>query len=232
MMKRAAFLIPALFLLSRAAPAQDMITDVFSGKLINPETGVFAWYDLIDADTGRTYFLRQAIVGEEKVKRKTGWWVETEVMPEAGFPAVYKMLLTGPASDPENIHKLIVKEGQQPPRVVPVPEPEKGGKKKKKPARESLGTETIQLFQGEIQAEHVVLKEDGEKTELWLNNAVRPMGIVRMVTGDGELNLKRYGKGGEDARSAIPVPAAAPGAESGGEEEGPRTNFNAGGDGG
>jgi len=40
------------------AGAQGIVGDVFAGKLINPEVGVFAWYDLSDANTGKKFFLR------------------------------------------------------------------------------------------------------------------------------------------------------------------------------
>ena len=197
------------------ARAQGLVTDVFSGKLINPEVGVFAWYDLTDKTTDKRYFLRQAIVGKERVNRKTGYWLETELIPQVGFPTVYKMLLTGPANDPKNIHQVVVKEGERPPEVVPIPaEPEDGIEKRTpKEKRESLGMEAIETPQGDLKAEHVVITRPADKEgapeerlEVWLNNSVRPMGIVRMAAPEGELVLRRYGKGGPDARSTIMTP--------------------------
>ena len=48
-----------------------------SGALINPEVGVFAWYELKDNESGRKLFMRQAIVGE-KGRRKKGYYLETD----------------------------------------------------------------------------------------------------------------------------------------------------------
>jgi hypothetical protein len=69
--------------------------------------------------------------------------------------------------------------------------------------RESMGKEKVATPQGEIEAEHVVVTADGERTELWLNEKVRPLGLVRMVADGGELTLQRYGKGGKDAESNL-----------------------------
>ena len=120
-----------------------------------------------------------------------------------GYPAVYKMLLTGPASRAENVHKIIVREGQRPPETLE-PDPaadadEDAGEIK----RERLGEDTFPLPEGEITAEHFVLVDGDQRTEVWLNDKVKPMGLVRMVSPQGELVLKRFGRGGPDAQSAI-----------------------------
>ena len=99
-MLRRVLLLAALAVVGLRAPGQELLGDVFSGKLINPEVGVWASYELTDKSNGAKYFMRQAIVGSEQVKKKDGFWVETEVRPMQGFPTVYKMLITGPASDP------------------------------------------------------------------------------------------------------------------------------------
>jgi len=122
--------------------AQGIMSDLMNGKLINPEVGAYAWYSLKDTVTGREFFLRQAIVGEERVKRKTAYWLETELVPRVGFPSVYKMLLTGPASDPKNVHRLIVREGDGVVQEVVLDDVERGGADEEVP-RMPAGTETI-----------------------------------------------------------------------------------------
>jgi len=204
-MKRCFWAACCLGILAGTAAAQGIVGDVLAGKLINPEVGVFAWYDLKDASTGKTLFLRQAIVGTERVKRKTGYWVETEIIPEVGFPAVYKMLLTGPASNSTNVHRIVMKEGQRPPREIPVEEDAVSAETPEE--RESLGKESLTIPAGSIEAEHVVITSGGARTEVWLNDAVRPMGIVRLTSPEGELMLRRYGKGGPDAESAMARPS-------------------------
>lgn len=212
------WMIPMLGL-AGAGAGQELMSDVLAGKLINPEPGVYAWYDLKDAKTGDLYFMRQAIVGEEKVKEETAYWVETEIVPQVGFPAVYKMLLTGPASDPKHVHRLMMREGDGEVQEIPV-DPDKPAERTKSALedgeRSSSGQEEIQTLQGPVKAEHLMIANQGERTELWLNNDVRPMGVVRMVSPQGELNLRRYGKGGKDGESALlstPAAAGTPGSE-------------------
>lgn len=187
--------------------AQEIMSDLMSGKLVKPEVGAFAWYNLTDATTGREYFLRQAIVGADRVKRKDAWWLETELVPKIGFPSVYKMLLTGPASDPGNVHRLLVREGNGAVQEVHLEQGEHGGNDPDTP-RELVGTEEITLPNGRIEAEHYVLENGDSKTEIWISEAVPPMGLVRMKTPQGELSLQRYGVGGKDGESAMPGPGA------------------------
>ena len=59
-----------------------------------------------------------------------------------------------------------------------------------------------------IGAEHYELAGTDRKVELWLNDKVKPMGIVRMTSPDGELLLRNFGHGGNDARSTLDLPAA------------------------
>ncbi len=209
-MKWSGVLVAGAVMISAAAAAQGIVGDVFSGKLIKPEVGVYAWYDLQDTASGQKLFLRQAIVGEEKIGSKTGYWVETQIIPEVGFPSIYKMLLTGPASESKNVHKIILKEGQKPPVEVPLDPKQDDNRKKQKESRESVGKEKISTAQGEIEAEHVIISQSPgdngaapQKADVWLNDEVRPMGIVKMVSPSGSIVLQRHGKGGPDGTSAI-----------------------------
>ena len=189
-------------LFAAGAWGQGILGDILAGKLIEPEVGVFAWYEVTDAATGRKLWLRLAIVDKERVKLRTGYWLETEVKPQVGFPEVYKMLLTGPANDPENVHRIVVQQGGEPAREIAVDETE-NPEEAPKPERRSVGMEEITYGQETIEAEHIVIGEGADQVEVWINEKVRPMGVVRLVSGQGELQLQRYGKGGADARSAI-----------------------------
>ena len=220
-----------------SAGGQELMSDVLSGKLINPEVGVYAWYNLTDTESGSKFFLRQAIVGKDKVDGKTAYWVETEIIPQVGFPAMYKMLLTGPANDPKNVHRLLVREGAGPAEEVSLDTPEQGKEsgdsdETKASERTSLGKEEVDTPQGRLTAEHLTIKKGSVQTELWLNDEVRPMGIVRMQSPQGELLLQRFGKGGEDGESRIdkesPIPASPGDWHVETRESEPTTNFNSG----
>lgn len=208
------------------ANGQGMMSDLMSGKLVNPEVGVFAWYSLTDGSSDREFFLRQAVVGTEKVNRKEAYWLETELVPKVGFPSVYKMLLTGPAEDPENVHRLIVREGQGPIQDVEIDRSKKPESVAESP-RSAVTLETLTISGTEIQAERFTVEENGETTEIWVSDQVRPMGLVRMKSSQGELMLQRFGVGGNDGKSALlelqsPNESAD---ESKKSDEEPRTNF-------
>jgi len=183
--------------------AQGIMSDLMSGKLINPEVGAYAWYNLKDKTTGQEFFLRQAIVGMEKVNRKDAYWFETELVPRVGFPSIYKMLLTGPASDPKNVHRLVVREGEGAVQEISL---EEGAdwKEEKELTREALGMETLTIPGGDIQAEHYIIKDGEPATEIWISEQVPPMGLVKMTNAEGELSLQRHGVGGKDGQSALP----------------------------
>ena len=193
--------LAVLLVVGGRASAQEILGDVFAGKLINPEPGVWAWYQLTDRETGDKFFLRQAIVGVEKVKKKDGYWVETELVPQEGFASIFKMLLTGPASDPKNVHQLILKEGTNPPESVPVPEQGYTGSEG---VRTLVGAEKVKLENGEeVDAQHYKVGAAGAEADVWLNDTVRPLGIVKMSSAEGELVLQRSGVGGKDGESVI-----------------------------
>jgi hypothetical protein len=124
-------------------------------------------------------------------------------MPEIGFPIIYKMLLTGPASDPANVHEIVVKDGTHPAETLSVNMLEGAFDDDEKETRESQGVVTISTPAGNIEAEHFLISKNGLQTEIWVNDDIRPMGIVKMINADGELVLNRFGTGGPDAESAL-----------------------------
>ena len=192
-----------ILLAAGSAGAQGVLSDIMSGALINPEVGAFAWYELKDNESGRKLFMRQAIVGEKAVDGKKGYYLETEVVPEIGFPIVYRMLLTGPATSVENIHEIMVREGMNPPENLPVDVLNPGGEDGGEGKRSSVGMEKLATPAGDLEAEHFVIEEGGGKTEVWVNDEIRPMGIVKLVSPEGDLMLTRHGVGGPDGESAM-----------------------------
>ena len=217
-MRRAAATVVVIVLVAGAGHAQGVIGDVLAGKLVKPKVGAWAWYDVKDAATGQAFVLRLAIVGEKEVLRKQGYWLEVEVVPLVGYRSVYKMLLTGPADDPANVHQLLQREGTG--EVVEVePEKEEAGDasdeetETKEPKRTLLGREDVKTEGGVVPADRYELLDGERQVEIWLNEDVRPMGLVRLKSATGELMLRHYGVGGQDARSVIhdrPVPGVEP----------------------
>ncbi|MBI5095931.1 MAG: hypothetical protein HZB26_26290 [Candidatus Hydrogenedentes bacterium] len=201
-MRPVAVVAVVIGMLCGGAYAQSIAGDLLAGKLVDPKVGQWAWYDLSDKANNTTYVIRQAVVGEEKVAGKTGYWLEIEVVPVAGYKTISKMLLTGPASDPRNIHKVITKDGPEPPQTVEIPRDAKDdsasvGKRK------SLGMDNVVTRSGPIRAEHVSVQKGERTIEVWMSEDVKPCGIVRVVSPEGEMILRSKGIGGADGKSVI-----------------------------
>lgn len=213
-MHRVILIVAAWACLASSSFAQGALGDFLAGNLVKPAEGQWAWYDIAEKASGLTYSVRQAIVGSEKVGKKAGWWFEMEVVPPVGFAQVYRMLLTGPASDPQNIHKMFVEDGQSPPREIPVDRnaAEKGAMQTAE--KTLVGTETVKYLKGSIEAEHYVFETPDEKLDVWINEEVAPTGIVRIASPSGDLILREYGVGGEELEGTSVEPS------------GPKTNIS------
>lgn len=188
------------------ASAQSVVDDMLAGKLVKPKVGQWAWYDIVDTRTNSKYVIRQAIVGKEKVNRKMGYWVELEVIPAVGFTHVFKLLLTGPASDPANIQRVIRRQGPNPPQEVPVTPPppdDEGDKEAEKEEQEKLDKEEVETLSGTIRARHYRVTRDERVIDLWLSDDVLPSGIVRMQSEGAVMTLRSHGTGGKFAESVI-----------------------------
>lgn len=202
-MRAVAILLLVFFSGSGVASAQGVVGDLLAGKLVDPEVGQWAWYDLSSGRDSKKFVVRQAVVGEEKVGRKTGYWVEFEVVPEVGFRVVYKMLLTGPASDPKNIIRVIEKTGDEPAVELDVTKSEDNAESPAKSERKSAGMEDVATMNGVISAEHYEVAQNGQTMHLWINDTIKPTGIVKLESLDGQMVLRSHGKGGEYAKSLI-----------------------------
>lgn len=189
-------------MVAAGASAQSVVNDLLGGKLIEPRVGQWAWYDLTDAASGKRYVVRQAVVGEEKVGRKSGYWVEFEVVPEVGYSLFYKALVTGPTSDPDNIHRLIAKTGPDEPKEAEIDRDAKETRSPE-PKRRSLGAEDVATGSGVLRAERLEVTQGERKFDVWVNDEVRPTGVVKLATPDGEMLLRSHGMGGEFAKSII-----------------------------
>ncbi len=208
-MKRTVLIVMFVALSSFALPAlgQGVLNDLLGGKLVNPRVGQWAWYEITDTATGGKFAIRQAVVGEEKVKGKAGFWVEFEIVPEIGYRTVYKMLLTGPARDPKNIHKVLFKTGTEPVATLTVAEGLGVGAAPDF-NRKALGEEEVALSEGSVKAQRYSVPSDKGSFEVWVNESIPPTGIVRFKSPEGEMVLRSYGTGGPSSASALDAMSA------------------------
>ncbi len=185
------------------AQAQNVINDLLSGKLNDPKVGQWVWYILKDKDGQVICSVRQAIVGEEKVGSKQGHWVEFEIVPNVGYKSVYKLLVVGPASDPRNVKRLIHKLGLDPIQEIEVTPDMLASSETGRAKRKSLGMDTVETGSGLIRGEHLEVTQGDRTIHLWVSPEIKPSGIIKLQTDEGEMVLRNYGVDGEYGRSAL-----------------------------
>ena len=185
------------------AIAQDGMGDILSGNLVKPKTGVWTWYDIKDERGTDSSKLRIAIVGEENVDKVPGYWLELEIIPQVGSKSIFKMLVTGPADDPKNIHRLLQREGSDKIQEVKLTEENKTGETVPKSTRTKVGEEDIVTPYGTIHTSHYKVESNSRQSELWVNDTISPMGIVQMKSPSGSMLLRATGEGGKEAQSVL-----------------------------
>lgn len=195
------FLLWAAF--SPQGIAQNVVNDLLAGKLIDPKVGQWVWYDLKDKEGQPLCGVRQAVVGQEKVSGKQGFWVEFEIVPKAGYTSVYKVLVTGPASDPRNVKRVIHKQGLDPVQEIEITPEAASSRDTSRAKRKSLGMEPVETGSGIMQAEHLEVVQEDRSLHIWVNEEVKPSSIVRLKTEEGEMVLRSYGFGGTFGKSTL-----------------------------
>lgn len=212
-LRRVSIATALLIFVTLTAGAQGALSELLAGKLIDPEVGQWALYDLHDQDGQLVLGLRQAVVGEEKVGRKTGYWVELELVPKLGLRTIYRMLLTGPANDPKNVHQVWTKtELDEPQQLELDPESLKELAGGKKPKRKKIGEEIVETESGPVEAMHYRYSIDDEEVSLWHSDDALPTGLVRFQSKNGDVLLRSHGQGGQFGLSAM-FPSEADAAE-------------------
>jgi len=194
-----------IILFPKAGIAQSFMEDLFKGKMLSSEPGVWAIYEITDKSSKTQILLRQAITGIEKIdENTTALWLESEIIPTEGFPSVYRFLISYDKNGKEKIHKIVVREGANPPQNIDNETTSENTETTSK--KKLIGEEDIEFKNGKIKAKHYRIDGDNATKEIWLNDEVKPLGIVKLSTNEGEMILVKYGKGGEESKSAIALP--------------------------
>lgn len=203
------FFVLIIFLFLPETFAQSFMEDLFSGKLISSEPGVWAIYKITDKTTHTSLILRQAITGIEKIDEKTtGIWLESEIIPLEGFPSVYRVLISYDSNGKEKIHKIVVREGADTPQNIDASTlPDADTNEDKSSKKKLIGEEEVQYENGKIKAKHYKIEENNKSKEVWLNDEVKPLGLVKLSTNEGDMILIKFGKGGDESKSALDLPA-------------------------
>jgi len=118
MLKRSvALLLPVLILgavPARAQTASKQEMPRFFG-IYSPTVGAWSEYAVTEIESGRKSTMRNSIVGKED----GFFWYEVAITDGGGVRNIVKMFLTGDPNNPENIQRLIMKNGSQPAQEMP-----------------------------------------------------------------------------------------------------------------
>jgi hypothetical protein len=214
--RSAVFLLVLSAFLPAAAPAPAQVPVTrdlpkFFG-VFNPTIGAWSEYSVLETEGGKKSTMRNAIVGKEG----DGFWYEVAIT-EAGSRTIVKMFLKGEPNNPENIQRLIMKNGDQPAQEMPrefvmmgrrmathMFEARSGSSVAGQPdlRMEEVGAETVTVPAGTFTVKRNRIVDSGGKTLATadINDAVLPLGVVRSETEKVKLELIASGR---DATSLI-----------------------------
>ena len=199
----------------------------FAG-ISSPETGpmkVGAWtkYKITSAKPEEEHSpstLKLSLVGEEKTKGQNLFWFEIDMTDQNGDRDIIKYLTKLDELNTQKGYMSIIFKHNDEPAVeyefeIPEEQPEyqaettysnetsKERKQETSTPNFTVDEQTITVPAGTFKCKHFVTvnEENGEKTEVWVSSKVPLMGIVKMVSDDGEMVLTAYDTKG--AKSAI-----------------------------
>lgn len=201
-MKKILFFIHVLliFLLTSVTYAQFQNTTI--PKLhaeFRPVLGGWSEYQITSKE-GASYKMKVAIVGREG----NAYWYETLMESKAHDKIITKMLISGNPEDRNNIKRMIVKMGNQPPMEIPLQmvQPNRDQDRSTKPIGKAVdkGTETIKVPAGTFKARHIQYQDTSGVVDTWIHNDLTPYNLIKSQSKDMEMILIAYGT---DAKTSI-----------------------------
>lgn len=177
-----------------------------------PKVGAWSEYNVTETEGGKQSTMRNSVVGQEG----DGYWYEVAIT-EAGARNIIKMLLKGDPNTPENIQRLIMKNGDQPAQEMPrdfvmmgrrmathMFETRSGSSVAGQPnlTTEDLGADTVTVPAGTFTVKRSRLLDASGKVVATaeMSDDVLPFGVVRSETDKAKMELIATGK---DATSLI-----------------------------
>jgi len=207
-------LLPAALLAASTtraeAPAGKEVPRFFG--IFATTVGTWSEYAVTESEGGKKSVMRNSIVGKDG----DGFWYEV-VMTEDGGRNIVKMFLKGDPNNPDNIQRLIMKNGDQPAQEMPrefvmmgrrmatsMFETRSGSSIVNQPnlKAEEIGSEKVTVPAGSFAVtRNRILDGAGKVLATYdFNKDVLPFGVVRSETDKVKMELLAYGK---DAASMI-----------------------------
>jgi hypothetical protein len=215
----AALLLPVLMCGALPARAQAPTVNVpprFFGVFATT-VGGWSEYAVTETEGGKKSMMRNAVVGKEG----DAFWYEVAIT-EDGVRNVIKMFLKGDPNNPENIQRLIMKNGDQPAQEMPrefvimgrrmatsMFEVRSGSSVVNQPnlKAEEVGTEQVTVPAGTFGVtRNRILDATGKVLATYdFNRDVLPFGIVRSTTDKVQMELTGTGKDAVSLIAETPV---------------------------
>ncbi|MCX8064070.1 MAG: hypothetical protein N3G21_02740 [Candidatus Hydrogenedentes bacterium] len=195
------FTAPTL-LTTKIASSQDIIENLLDILPLELDLGSWSIYEVKDNPTKTTLILREAITGEEYLNNKKCYWLETEIIPIVGFASVYRFLIQPESEGKHSILKIVTREGAN------LPETYNYDTIQNQPAEEMvkkklIGEELIEYRTGKVRAKHYNIEIEHKEIDIWVAPEIKPLGLVRLRSKDGEMTLVKHGKGGVESKSSL-----------------------------
>jgi hypothetical protein len=161
--------------------------------LFQPVVGSGATYRVINGQNPEIQF-SYAIVGKEG----DGYWMEIRTSTPKGEMVIKQLMSVSSDGKPPRPTRMIMQVAGQPPMELPVSMINgSAGRAQSQIAAnahglgERVGTETITVAAGSFECEHYKSELNGKHSDLWMSSKVSPYGLVKMTSGETQMELQK-----------------------------------------
>jgi len=161
-----------------------------------PSVGAWSEYRIINTKGSDTTLFKYSLTGKEEYDKADCFWYEYHITEEKKV-IIIKMLISGSPKEPDNLKRLIVKNGDDRAIELPVPKRHSASPEpSEKPELLTVGTETIATPTGKLKCTHLKFKDKKERIDIWTNEVIPFFGLARRVDSSSVMEIIGYGKTG------------------------------------
>jgi hypothetical protein len=160
--------------------------------VFQPVVGAGATYRVVTAHNPEIQFT-YAIVGKEDA----GYWMEIRTGTPKG-DVVMKQLMSVASDGKPHVIRMIMQAAGQPPMELPAAmitgaagHAQAQGAANAHGMGAKVGTETITVPAGTFECEHYTSELNGKHSDLWVSSKVSPYGLVKMTSGETQMELQK-----------------------------------------
>lgn len=190
-MVRLSFVFAAMATVALPVWGQGMFRPPQMPGVFQPVVGSGATYHITTAHNQDAQFT-YAVVGKEG----DAYWLEIRSTMAKGSMAMKQLMGMPGGGQPPQIQRMIMQAPGQPPMEMPVSmlKGAMASAQTQIPAGqhasgEKVGTETVTVPAGTFECEHYRSASNGKNTDVWVSTKVAPYGLVKMVSGETQMEL-------------------------------------------